>query len=377
MRLAFVSDSVFPWFNGGIEKRRYVIMRKLVESGNEVHCFTMHRDGMPGKDFMYNGIKYHCVGEAADWQGMYSGGGKRRSTKMPLRFAIRLFTKIFPYRFDALDADSFPFLHIIPLYFYSLVRGIKFSVTWHEVWSRSFWEHYLSWFGNVGYAVEWLCARSADVHIANASSTKDLLVKELGVDPGKVIVFPAAVDSEEIADFKKRHSCAKKNKFVVVSRLVKHKRVQLAIEAIAKTNAKLDVVGTGPEQEGLKKLASERARGKVRFIHGLETEGVLREMCESRALIMPSEREGLSLVTLEALAVGTPVVIADTSSLPKELRKMCLEAREEKMGELLNRLSKDHGRYGGDAERNSRTVLLEFSGDRANQVYERIVRGRM
>ena len=89
------------------------------------------------------------------------------------------------------------------------------------------------------------------------------------------------------------------------NRLVGPTRVGLALEAIAETDAKLTVVGTGPELEKLERLAREKARGKVTFVHGLSTRRLYREICESKALVMPSEREGLSLVALEALALGT------------------------------------------------------------------------
>ena len=134
------------------------------------------------------------------------------------------------------------------------------------------------------------------------------------------------------------------------------------------------MVGTGPELEKLERLAREKARGKVTFVHGLSTRRLYREICESKALVMPSEREGLSLVALEALALGTPVVVMDTSSIPREVRKYCIEVKEGRLGRALNAIS---SRYGVDEKKNedvSREVLEEFSGDRAGKVYSGIMR---
>jgi len=372
MRLAFVSDNAFPWFNGGIEKRRFVIMRHLVESGNDVHCFTMYRQGMPRKEFVYKGISYHCVGKAAGWQGMYTNSGKRRSITWPLVFSFHVFAKILPYKFDVLDTDSFPFLHVPFLYFYSRIRRTKFAITWHEIWTKEVWKQYMGKPGLIGYLVEWMCARFADMHIANASTTKTLMEKELGVKANRIIVFPAAVDKDEINSFLSRHKCSKKDKFIVINRLVKHKRVQLAIEAVSHTNAKLVVVGTGPELQYLEGFAKERAPGRVVFEHAVSTDRLFSEICESKALIMPSEREGLSLVTLEALALGTPVVIADTSSLPREVRVMCFEAKEKRLGELLNKILDNYAPYGKHADALRSSVMSEFSGDAADKAYKRI-----
>lgn len=373
----FYEDSVrlrqhLPWFNGGIEKRRFVVMKRLAGLGHEVHCFTMHRPEMPRMEFTYEGIHYHCVGRAASGQGMYKSTGKRRSIRMPLNFSARIFFAMLPYRFDVVDADSFPFLHLFPIWVYSKIRGSRFAITWHEVWSRSFWLNYLERIGILGYTAEWLCARLPDYHIANASTTKNLLATELGVPREKVLVFPAAVDKQEILEFISRHEPRKKDQFITVSRLVAHKRVWLSIEAIKKTKAKLLIVGVGPDEGDLKVRADQEARGKVKFVDSLSNERLFEEIQDSVALIMPSEREGLSLITLESLAIGTPVVIATTSSLPREIRGMCLEARGDRMGDLLNRMLANRRRYARISDATQKEVLDRFSGEDAGDVYSKI-----
>ncbi len=372
MRLAFASDSAYPWFNGGIEKRRYIIMRKLAEDGHDVHCFTMHRKSMPGREFTRGGIRYHCVGEALDWEGMYRGGSRRRSIRMPIMFSISLFFGIFPYRFDALDADSFPFLHLFPLWVYAKLRGIRFAITWHEVWDMRFWKRYLRGLGIGGYIVEWLSARMADVNIANVSTTASLLEKELGISRGRIVTFPVAVDSEEVRQHSKiRHG--KKNQFISVSRLVGHKRVELAIKAVAETRARLLVVGTGPDLEKLRGLAEREARGQVTFRQSLSSDELFKSLLESRALVMTSAREGLSLATVEALALGVPVVIANTTSLPSEVKRMCIKVPEAELGPMLNRILKNSARYEREAMGKREEVVRRFSADNAEQVYERVL----
>ena len=204
MRIAFAYESAYPWFNGGIEKRRFIIMKELAKDRqNDVHMFTMFRKGMPGREFRLDKISYHCVGDATDMEKMYVKG-RRRSVTMPIMFSLSLLGRIFHYKFEVVDADSFPFLHLFSLYIYCKLRGARFAVTWHEVWDGKFWNDYLGVFGFVGYSIEWLSARLSDSYIANASTTKGLLVKVLGVDPRKVMVFPAAVDGDEVAKFMRR-----------------------------------------------------------------------------------------------------------------------------------------------------------------------------
>lgn len=375
MRIAFVSDNAYPWFNGGIEKRRFIIMQGLAESGNEVHCFTTFRKGMPGKEFDYGGIKYHCFDSAEGWQGMYTGGGKRRSITRPLSFSFLLFFKILPYKFDLVDADSFPFLHLLPLYIYKLLRRTRLVVTWHEVWSKAFWEEYLNRLGVIGYSVEKVCTKIPDMHIANSTTTKMLLEKEFGVQSRHILILPAAVDKNEIEKFVSKNRYVKKNRFVVINRLVKHKRVELAIKAMRNVKAQLVVIGTGPEREMLEKTAQEYARGKVEFKHNLSPHMLFKEICEAKALVMPSEREGLSLVTVESMALGTPVVILDTSALPDELRRLCIETRESRLAETLNKLVNNYKAYEKKYRGMRGAVIREFSGEKADEVYERILRG--
>jgi glycosyltransferase involved in cell wall biosynthesis len=370
MRFAFVSDNAYPWFNGGIEKRRYIIMRSLAKEGHEVHCFTMRHQHMPRDEFTHMGIRYHCVARAMDWEGMYRGGSARRSIRMPLLFALSILPAMLPYRFDAVDADSFPFLHLFPVWLYTRLRGVRFAITWHEVWSMEFWSHYLRGLGRLGFLAEWLSSRLADVHIANASTTKELLGSVLGVDAGRVITFPVAVDSDEVKRFT-RGRFAKRRQFVSIARLVSHKRVWLAIRAVAKTDAKLIVVGRGPDLGALAKLANEVAPGRVAFRQAVSTAALYRTLMESRALLMTSAREGLSLATIEALAAGVPVVIATTSVLPKEVRRMCVEASEEGLGRLLNEMLASD-RYAERAMRMRKSVLSTFSGDSSGSVYRKV-----
>jgi glycosyltransferase involved in cell wall biosynthesis len=153
---------------------------------------------------------------------------------------------------------------------------------------------------------------------------------------------------------------------------VKHKRVDLAISAVAKTRAKLIVVGIGPDLPELQELGKQLAPGRVSWLSNLPVERHYRLICESKALIMASEREGLSLVTVEALALGTPVVITTTSSLPKELRGMCIETSDVRMHELLERMLAKNAKYERASKKLQEKVIAEFSADNAEQVYENI-----
>ena len=98
---------------------------------------------------------------------------------------------------------------------------------------------------------------------------------------------------------------------VFVGRLVAHKRVDRLLEALVLTDPSvvLDVVGDGPERDGLVARAAALGVGpRVRFTGTLDHPDVMRRLSAADALVSATTYEGLPHVVIEALAAGTPVV---------------------------------------------------------------------
>lgn len=91
--------------------------------------------------------------------------------------------------------------------------------------------------------------------------------------------------------------------FLVVSRLMPYKRVDLAIEAFNRLRLPLKVVGTGRELGRLKRMA-----GPTVEVLGWQPRERVRDLYAScRALIHPS-KEDLGMTALEAQSAGRPVI---------------------------------------------------------------------
>ncbi len=91
--------------------------------------------------------------------------------------------------------------------------------------------------------------------------------------------------------------------YLIVSAFAPYKRIDLAIEAFNVLGLKLKVIGTGPEEEKLRKMA----HGNVEFL-GWKTDSEIADYYAGcRALIFPGE-EDFGIVPLEAMSSGRPVI---------------------------------------------------------------------
>ncbi len=92
--------------------------------------------------------------------------------------------------------------------------------------------------------------------------------------------------------------------YVIASRLLPYKRVDLAIRAAARAGVKLYVAGSGTAENALRELA----RGTTTTMLGYVSDARLNELLgQARAAILPGE-EDFGLVPLEAAAAGRPTI---------------------------------------------------------------------
>lgn len=137
-----------------------------------------------------------------------------------------------------------------------------------------------------------------------------VLLLPMGVDLSKVFVPTGA---------------RRRNAVLFVGRLVREKQPEIALQSfvqVLKTHPALllDLVGDGPDKQGLERLADEFGiRSRVVF-HGRKTQEEVATMYRSSAALLITSGgsiapEGLALVAVEALGCGCPVVSVPNPAL--------------------------------------------------------------
>lgn len=148
--------------------------------------------------------------------------------------------------------------------------------------------------------------------VAISDSTAHALAS-VGIDRARITVIEPGVDRPETVAVRK----ATEPRFVVLARLVPHKRVDLVLEAWRSvqpiTGGELCVVGDGPLLDTL--------RGRAAGTPGLVFTGRVSDaekwqlLQEAWFLVNASLHEGWGLVVLEAAAAGTPTLALDASGV--------------------------------------------------------------
>ena len=329
-RVAFVSDAVWPYNKGGKEKRLHEITRRLVKEGRQVDIYTMKWWDEPVKTIVnQDGVHLHAI---SSFRSLYVGD--RRSIGQALLFAAGCMRLLFR-RFDVIDVDSMPFFPLFSVRLVCWLRGKKMHATWHEVWGKDYWQHYLGGLGGAfGAATEWLAMKMPDAVISNSNHTTKRLLQ--GGMKKPIVTVPLGVDVDTLFAVAPHEQ---KSDVIFAGRLLPNKNVELLVRAVklvkrTKPDLRCLIVGNGPERERLEQLVAElKLENNVTFYNFLEDHNELYALMKSsKMFVLPSVREGFSLVSIEANACGIPVIT--TSHEHNAARELIIEGRNGYIADL-------------------------------------------
>lgn len=157
--------------------------------------------------------------------------------------------------------------------------------------------------------------------VAVSEAVADFHARELGgrlaVIENGVSVPPRATDSERAAARARMGIAPSEHVVGCVARLAPEKRHDVLLEAFARSDvrATLVLVGDGPERASLEAWADGLGvRSRVRFLGEVASPEALLPGIDVVALA--SEREGLPMALLEAMAFGIPVIATAVGGVP-------------------------------------------------------------
>jgi len=136
---------------------------------------------------------------------------------------------------------------------------------------------------------------------------------EGGFDPRRIVHVPNFVDLDA-------YRCLpEKDYFVYIGRLLNEKGIDILIRAVSKLDAgRLLIIGEGPVEDDLKRLAAECGTRRVEFAGYRGGDDLKRLIAESQFIVLPSRwYENLPFAIMEAFASGKPVVASNAGGIPE------------------------------------------------------------
>ena len=134
-------------------------------------------------------------------------------------------------------------------------------------------------------------------YIANSNCVRDRIAEFYGREAP--VIHPP-VDVERFSP------APPEDYFLFVGELVRHKRVDVALQAARRARVRFKVIGSGPELERLEHEYSDVAE----FLGRVSDEEVADAYARARALVVPNVEE-FGITAIEAQAAGRPVIAVD------------------------------------------------------------------
>ncbi|OGE28089.1 hypothetical protein A2867_01270 [Candidatus Daviesbacteria bacterium RIFCSPHIGHO2_01_FULL_40_11] len=189
------------------------------------------------------------------------------------------------------------YIHTPPRFLYGYVTSFNYKKNW---WTRIGGEiinHFMRIY-------DFEVSQRPDILVANSRNVQARIKKFYRRD--SVVIYPPV----DLSEFKIQSSKfkAKRDYFLVLSRLVRGKGVEVVVEACGKLGLSLKVAGAGPELDSLKFKVQSAKWKTIEFLGWISDEERVRLLQNAKALIVASEDEDFGITSIEAQAAGTPVI---------------------------------------------------------------------
>ncbi len=313
LKIAIVYDPLYPYVNGGAERRYHEIGRRLVGDHDITYLTWQWWEGPARVE--QDGMTLHGVGRPPS---LYGTDGKR-TVREALAFAVRIGWVLGRGGFDVVECSATPYLPLYAAWAATRLTRTPLVTTWHEFWG----DHWLEYLpdrpivARVARSLEAWARPLADAVVAVSGFT----LRRMGRAPSeRNRVVPNGVASvpeprvERLVDVG------------YVGRLIDEKRVDLLIDAVralrdAGRSVRCVIAGDGPARDDLIRHAAALGVDDLVELPGRLGDGTRDALLAgTRIFAMPSLREGFGMSVLEAQAAGAvPVVVRGPHTAATEL----------------------------------------------------------
>jgi exopolysaccharide biosynthesis WecB/TagA/CpsF family protein len=139
-------------------------------------------------------------------------------------------------------------------------------------------------------------SKNVDLFIANSQNVKERIKRAYNKDA--LVIYPPCRLPKSLKNSKKGSD------YLVVSRLVRYKNVDLIIRAFNSLKLPLRIIGAGKEGSKLRELAL----GNVQFLDEVPDARLYREYAGCKALVLATQDEDFGMTASEVMGYGKPVI---------------------------------------------------------------------
>ncbi len=312
LRILLVTARYFPYM-GGIETHTHEVGRRLARSGAEVTVLTSDPSGRLPANETLDGVQVRRVKSWPAQEDYY--------------FAPGVSQVITQGRWDIIHAQGCH-TFVPPLAMLAAQRAhIPYVVTFHTGGNSSSlrnWIRGLQW-----AALKPLLVR-AQRWIGVSQYEADFFRDRLHLPDERLVVIPNGSDLPQLPE----PVPVQPGLIISAGRLERFKGHQRVIAALPKIreqylNARLLILGTGPYEAELRKLAQELGVSdyvEIRFIPPSERQRMAATLAQAALVVLLSEAESHPVAVMEALLLGRPVLVADTSGLHELAQRRLVRA---------------------------------------------------
>lgn len=325
MRILILSWEYPPHIVGGLGRHVAALARELVADGHQVHVVTR---GKPG--------------DSAQAEGWFDGIHVVRVSEAPPAIP---FEDLVPWVLSFNNRVTSAAGRLLREYAIDVIHAHDWLVAYAAATLKEIWEipvvatihateygRHQGWLpepmNRLIHQVEWWLTYEARRVITCSRYMREQVERIFELPPAKVDVVPNGVDpkdfevdARQVRAFRASLTPPHTSMVLFAGRLEYEKGVQTVLDALRQVQhevgpTRLFVAGVGTYSQALRRRVRELGlEADVRFTGFLEDHELRLHYAAADVAVVPSIYEPFGLVAVEAMACGTPVIVADTGGL--------------------------------------------------------------